>query len=77
MPYHPPQAVRNTISLAGAVIATTMAGLFIVLLVLDGIGAIDNPYAGLLIFITIPVLFIFGLLLIPTGSWMTARRRRT
>src|SRR5690348_8929938 len=58
------------------VIATTMAVLFLVLLVLDWLGAFGNPYIGLLLFVTVPVIFVIGLLLIPLGGWWSARRRR-
>jgi nitrate/TMAO reductase-like tetraheme cytochrome c subunit len=58
------------------VVATTMAGLFLVLLVLDGVGAIRNPYIGLLLFVTIPVLFVAALMVIPVGAWWSARRQR-
>ena len=35
-----------------------------------------NPYAGLVIFIAVPALFVFGLLLIPLGIWLQRRRLR-
>jgi nitrate/TMAO reductase-like tetraheme cytochrome c subunit len=58
------------------VLASTMAVLFLALLVLDTAGAIGNPYIGLLLFVTIPVVFVAALLLIPLGAWWSARRRR-
>jgi nitrate/TMAO reductase-like tetraheme cytochrome c subunit len=71
-----PDTVRNPVSLAGMVIATTMAVLFLVLCLLEYFGAIENPYIGLLVFIAVPLLFVLGLLLIPVGGWWSARRRR-
>jgi nitrate/TMAO reductase-like tetraheme cytochrome c subunit len=71
-----PRRVQNPISAIGAVIATTMAVLFLVLVLLESIGAITNPYAGLLVFVTVPLLFVLALLLIPLGMWWSARRRR-
>ena len=53
-----------------------MAVLFVVLLLLEAVGAIENPYIGLLVFVTVPVLFVVGLVLIPIGGWWSARRRR-
>src|SRR5690348_15950179 len=73
---HLPCAVRNPVSLAGMVVTTTMAVLFVVLLILEWAGAIGSPYLGLLLFVGIPVVFVAGLLLIPIGSWWSARRRR-
>src|SRR5690348_13861909 len=75
MPIHLPLRVQNPLSAIGAVIATTMAILFLVLVLLEGIGAITNPYAGLLVFVTVPLLFVVALLLIPLGMWRSARRR--
>jgi nitrate/TMAO reductase-like tetraheme cytochrome c subunit len=75
-PLQLPSAVRNPVSLLGIGLATTMAVLFLVLLLLEGVGAIENPYIGLLVFVTVPVLFVVGLLLIPLGTWWSARHRR-
>ena len=66
-------AARNPISLTGAAIATAMAVLFLVLLALEAAGQLRNPYLGLLLFVAVPAVFLFGLLLIPLGMW---RRRR-
>ena len=71
-----PDTVRNPVSLIGMVIATTMAVLFVVLLLLDTFGVVVNPYIGLLIFVVVPVVFLAGLLLIPIGGWWAARQRR-
>ena len=35
-----------------------------------------NPYAGLVVFVAIPGLFVFGLLLMPLGMWLQRRRLR-
>ena len=76
MPIRLPHRVQNPVSAIGAVIATTMAVLFLVLILLESIGAIANPYAGLLVFVTVPLLFALALLLIPAGMWWSARRQR-
>lgn len=68
-----PTATRNPVSLIGVAITTSMAVLFLILFMLDMAGQIRNPYFGLLLFVAIPAVFIFGLLLIPIGAW---RRRR-
>jgi hypothetical protein len=57
-------------------IATAMAIVFLVLIALELVGYLSNPYIGLLIFVTIPILFVAGLLLVPIGGWWSARRRR-
>jgi nitrate/TMAO reductase-like tetraheme cytochrome c subunit len=75
-PVHLPDTVRNPVSIAGMVVTTTMAVLFVVLLALESAGAIANPYLGLLVFVTVPVIFVLGLLLVPLGAWWSARQRR-
>jgi len=57
-------------------LATAAAALFLVLFLLDSFGFLVNPYLGLLVFVTLPVVFLGGLLLIPIGAWRAARRRR-
>jgi nitrate/TMAO reductase-like tetraheme cytochrome c subunit len=58
------------------VLATTLAVLFLGLLVLESLGVVSNPYIGLLLFITIPMVFVAALLLVPIGAWRSSRRRR-
>lgn len=71
-----PAAARNPISLLGAAIATVMAVLFFVLFILEWFGYLTNPYIGLLVFVTVPVIWVAGLLLIPLGAWWYQRRLR-
>ena len=71
-----PVAARNPLSLLGMAVATAMAVLFLVLLAIDLLGWFTNPYAGLLVFVAVPGLFVAALLLIPIGVWWTNRRRR-
>jgi len=71
-----PAAARNPVSLLGAAIAIAMAVLFLVLFLLEVLGYLTNPYIGLLVFLSVPALFVLGLLLIPVGVWWDARRRR-
>jgi nitrate/TMAO reductase-like tetraheme cytochrome c subunit len=71
-----PLAARNPLSLVGVAIATAMAVLFLALLGLDLLGLLTNPYIGLLVFVSVPTIFVFGLILIPIGAWWAARRRR-
>jgi len=75
-PVHLPDTVRNPLSLLGVIVTTTAAVLFVALVVLEAIGAIANPYLGLLVFVTVPVVFVLGLLMIPVGIWWARRRRR-
>ena len=66
--------VRHPVAIAGALIATASAAVFIVLVVAVVAGMFENPYAGLVVFIAIPALFVIGLLLIPLGVRLEKRR---
>jgi hypothetical protein len=67
-------ALRHPISRIGVALTTASALLFIFLLVIDVLGVLQNPYAGIVVFILVPALFVFGLLLIPVGLWLERRR---
>ena len=65
---------RHPLAIAGALITTVSAVVFIALVIAVVAGLFDNPYAGLVVFVAIPGLFVLGLLLIPLGMWLEARR---
>jgi hypothetical protein len=69
-----PSAVRNPISLIGIAVTTAAAVVFLFLLALELAGQIRNPYFGLLLFVAVPAVFVFGLLLIPIGIWRQHKR---
>jgi len=66
--------VRHPLAIAGAVLTTAAAVVFVALAIAMVAGMLDNPYAGLVVFIAIPAVFVLGLLLIPTGMWVERRR---
>ena len=66
--------VRHPVAIAGAMITTAAAAVFIALVIAEFIGLLENPYAGLVVFIALPALFIVGLLLIPLGMRLEQRR---
>ena len=68
--------LRHPLAIAGALIATISAVLFIVLIIAALAGLFENPYAGLLVFIALPAALIAGLLLIPIGVRLDRRARR-
>ena len=68
--------VRNPISMAGAVLATVSAVLFLAVFFADLFGIHTHPYAGIVFLLIIPGLFVLGLLLIPLGLWRERRRLR-
>ncbi len=66
----------NPLSLIGVVVVTTAAVLWVFLLpTLFGHGT-NNPYLGIPIFLILPGVFIFGLILIPIGILIRRRSRR-
>ncbi|MCU1386274.1 MAG: cytochrome c family protein [Acidobacteria bacterium] len=67
--------IRSPVSVAGMVLTTISAVVFLVVFCADLFGMHTNPYVGLLFFIVLPALFVVGLLLIPLGAWLERRRR--
>ncbi len=65
---------NNWISLTGVVVVTTATVFWLFLLPTTLRGETTNPYIGILSYLTIPVPFFLGLLLIPLGMWMQRRR---
>jgi nitrate/TMAO reductase-like tetraheme cytochrome c subunit len=66
----------NWISLIGVVLVTTGSVLWVLLLPVILRGFTDNPYAGILTFMGLPAVFFGGLVLIPFGIVLRARRER-
>jgi len=68
---------QNTLSFIGVALTTgsaiTLIGFWIYDFVLPGP---PHPYIGLLIFLTLPAIFILGLLLIPAGIYLRRRKLR-
>ena len=68
------EALSHPLAIAGVLLTTASAVLFITLVIAALAGLLANPYAGLVVFIALPACFVIGLLLIPAGVWL---RRRT
>lgn len=66
---------RNGVTLAGAMLTSLGAGLFLVFLLLEFLGLESNPYMGLLFLLVCPTLFLAGLVVMPMGVWLARRRR--
>jgi nitrate/TMAO reductase-like tetraheme cytochrome c subunit len=69
------RASVNGLSRAGVVLTTSAAATYILLELARFAGLIQNAYAGLVLYLVFPPLFVLGLLLIPAGWWIEARRR--
>ncbi len=62
---------QNWVTLLGAVLTTTSAISMIAFWVFEivvGGGALTYPYAGIILFLALPAVFVIGLLLIPIGA---------
>ena len=70
-------ALRSRLAAAGIALTTASALLFLALLAFELFGYLQNPYAGIVVFIIVPALFVLGLLLIPVGLWLDRRQRTT
>jgi nitrate/TMAO reductase-like tetraheme cytochrome c subunit len=67
--------IRSPISVIGMVLTTMSAVLFLVVFLADLFGWHTNPYLGIVFFLILPGVFLFGLFLIPLGAWIERRRR--
>jgi hypothetical protein len=67
--------IRSPVSLAGMVLTTISAAVFVVVFLSDLFGFHTNPYIGILFFLVLPAVFVLGLVLIPFGAWLERRRR--
>src|SRR6478735_2655790 len=67
--------IRSPISVAGMVLTTVSAVLFLVVFLADLFGWHSNPYIGIVFFLILPGMFLFGLALIPLGAWRERWRR--
>ena len=65
---------NNWISLAGVVLVTTATVFWLFLLPITLRGETENPYIGILAYLTIPAPFFLGLFMIPMGIWLKRRR---
>jgi len=61
------EALSHPLAIAGVLITTVSAALFVALAVAMLSGLLANPYAGLVVFVALPAIFVMGLLLIPAG----------
>ena len=67
--------IRSPVSVAGMVLTTISAVLFLIVFLADLFGLHTNPYIGIVFFLVLPALFLVGLVLIPLGAWRERRRR--
>jgi hypothetical protein len=66
---------QNPISRTGVVLATTAGITLVIAFASLLVGFQPNPYAGILVFMILPAVFVLGLILIPLGIWRDYRRK--
>ena len=71
-----PSLIHNRISLTGEVIVALVVINMFFLFLLSVLGIQQNPYVGVLVYLTFPLFGLIGLLLIPIGMLHERRRRR-
>jgi NapC/NirT cytochrome c family protein len=68
-------SVRHPAGLLGTALAGVAAALIVTILLLDIFGFHTNPYVGLLTYMLLPGVFVFGLILVPVGVLLDRKRR--
>jgi hypothetical protein len=67
---------QNLISRIGVVLTTTAGITLVIAFASLTLGYRPNPYAGILVYLILPPIFVVGLLLIPIGIYRDYRRQR-
>jgi nitrate/TMAO reductase-like tetraheme cytochrome c subunit len=65
---------RHPLAIVGVILTTVAASIFLALVVAALAGLLRNPYAGLVVFVALPALFVAGLVMIAAGAWLERRR---
>jgi len=65
---------RHPLAIVGVLLTTIAAAVFLALAAAMAADLLRNPYAGLVVFIALPALFVAGLLMIAAGAWLERRR---
>src|SRR5262245_2798345 len=68
------ETLSHPLAIAGVLVTTASAVVFIALVIAMFAGMLQNPYAGLVVFVAIPIVFVLGLLLIPIGARLQRRK---
>ena len=72
----PPSIFRNYISFIGAAIVLASLASVVLLFLIEITSKGENPYLGILTYIILPSILIFGLMVIGIGGALERRRRR-
>lgn len=71
-----PASFYNIITLVGTAIALISFGLILFLMVLELFSEEQKPYMGIIAFVILPAILLFGIFLIALGIWREHKRQR-
>lgn len=71
-----PSLLHNYVSLAGITIAAASLASIVLLFMIELTAATDQPYVGILTYVLLPAVMIFGLFVVLIGLLIERRRRR-
>ena len=71
-----PGLARNKLTALGALIALATFLAIVLMIIADALSETSNPYFGVVLYMILPAILIFGMILIPIGMWLTWRRQR-
>jgi hypothetical protein len=71
-----PSVARNKITALGAFISLVTLLAIILMIAADVLSGRSNPYFGIVAYMILPAILIFGMILIPLGMWLAWRRQR-
>ena len=72
-----PALLRNPISQLGSALATVSVILFVTIMLIELLGSEGHPYVGIITYLILPAIFVFGVILIPLGIRRERRRSGT
>ncbi len=72
----PPSLLRNYISMVGGAIVIASLVSVCLLFLIEITSKAENPYLGLLTYIVLPSIMIFGIVVVLVGRMLARRRRK-
>src|SRR6185369_9951987 len=76
LPPKSPTLFRNYVSFAGALIVIAAVVSILLLFLIELTQTTNNPYLGIITYVILPAILVFGLLVVVTGMLFERRRRR-
>jgi len=71
-----PKSTKNLLTIAGAIIAVVSFLIIVLLFIISTTFESDNSFLGIFIYMALPALMFFGLILIPIGMIRAKREEK-